>query len=218
MSSSTFIGTTEQCLDNLKKMLESGEIPESHVFPKFPRVSPRTLKYWLKGDFSPRGPNLACLRFGMAELGFSVKEVQDLSEDIQTIGRAYSMSTVELEEITQKTGANRRRIINYLVGRYGPADDVADQVSAFAEELRLRDNEDFKESNEEDHKDIIRSFTRCVSEMKSLAEKIISNDFTIEERRKMREDIGRNEFFELCLLMNGLTSEDSRKSFLRELI
>lgn len=169
------------------------------------------------GEFFPKGENLICLRFGLAELGYQVKEVEELSNDLRTIGRAYAKEEVEFKDLCSKLGIDNDRLFNYLMGRHSPGNEMACKISELAQEIIGHGSVcDKADSSHDGNEAVIKSFIGLILAAKPLAQSILSDSFAPEERRKMREMIGRKEFFEFSLLIDGLSSEDSRKSVLKQ--
>jgi hypothetical protein len=59
-------------------------------------------------------------------------------------------------------------------------------------------------------------FQAHLTDVMFYAEILISDQFSEEERREMRNQFGRKEFFHVSLLLDGLGSKSSRESILKD--
>lgn len=199
-----------------------------------------TVHTWLNKHKSPGGLNLLKL-FLLLELnGYVVTEAKMIDPKIREYGKLLAMEVLKMDvAVNALEAANPNGILKIMLGRSGTSHKKMAEIEATLAENEWKKASQTKfqewinkavfvekqtktiadtEKREPfvgiGHNPALEIFAHQVKAMIPLAEWIVSNQFTADERHKLREfsSNGRsNDVFKLSTILNRLCSETARK-------
>jgi hypothetical protein len=214
-----------ECLEHLNADITSNNV-DTLISEMLERgVKLRAVKRWIHGEYYPIGQNLIYLRFGLDMLGYSVDEISILSETAYNLGKLMYINKLSVIYLGEKLHMPDRAVTTCLLGKQVIGSDKIDIIEIFCQNFSNTDANISDGVVENDvvctdefltKENIVQTFCHMMKALNPLAEAILSDRFTAGERREMRDMLGRNDLFRTSLVLDGLSSEDSRKHVLKK--
>lgn len=235
MNSDKFAGPIKECIEHLRGELEKNPEKWEEVFKIFSDINQRKVKRWISGEYFPNGQSYICLLYSFEELGYDVQELLNLSRDIYLFGRETFAKKMTMGQVLEMLGPdfNQDMIFNYFLRGINTPPIKMQRINEICQKLSTSSKEISPQKEQTERKEEIIAdgdeniamkkstvadyFCHLVEMALPLAEALMSDDFSPADRRKIREDLGRNKFFRLSVLFDGLSSEESRVQVLKSL-
>lgn len=203
----------------------------------------RAFAAWVNGECLPKGENLFKLEFLLSLVGYSVMKEMEVSSAVASLSAMVATDIYTIDDIVRATQTTEQTVHRWLSGKLDQSNSrkaiIRDLVLRRQERLSsetsiwkakltslgLIANDDKTVqvagapstspcSVENTHQVMIDSLAGLINAAIPLAQAILSDDFTAEERRLLREATvkGRtNGVFELSNLLSRLCGERARK-------
>ena len=237
MSQFVFSGDTEQCYQHLmSQTFVRNPFPD---FAEFVHCEPERIGYrWLR-RFSALGDNLMRLRYLLEALDYDVSELRVLDPVVRDLGRLFAYDIATIQDLAvalgYEGGGQTRKVLmgqrNVSEDRKVQAQEFVDSFAGLVNEKRTqlaqlkslimekephaapspapaRERPATKAPNVKEA--TIAAFSHGVQALIPLARLLMSDEFSADDRKRMRELAGANGVFDLSNLMTGLCGEKAR--------
>lgn len=206
----------------------------------FVGVGDEAVHRWFKNGALPVGEQLVRMRFYLEFLGYKVSELDELDVQVRNAARLFAFGIVSLSEIADLLGyvekSGTDSLLKIFRGTRGVSSEKIQQIQAFVELYEkqldgkrrgtvsvLTATSDDRRSEEasiitrpslrtvgEGHSTLIEALAAAVKAMLPLAEYVLSDSFTANERQRVRELAGGDGVSRLSLLLTKLSGEAAR--------
>lgn len=215
---SKITGTTEECwghfclnisvLDQtlLKEGFESiyGKSVENESFEN------------LSGDL-PKGEELIRLRYFLETQGYEVLELKNLSSEIYDLGKDISFNKISLNNVANKISMERDSLLKALRGARMISSDRLSMIRKVLKNENVRaDIEGAAKNISLDKVDVEKIFESLIRALIPVAQRIVSDEFSIDDRRRLREMFENDDVFVLSNLMAAACTETARQRMIEE--
>lgn len=238
-----FSGTLEQCLEMIPGIDRDFSIRKT--LARLVGMSNESVYRWFRQDGNSYRPaGLARIQVGYfcETIGFEVKEVTELGGDAYHLGKLLAFSVIKLDDIATKLNANRSQVLAFLRGDHGfsearkkVANQVANDVSLLAECQRQKgelekslnllpcpQKPEVKTPSLVGQTPIqfndacIEALGHGLRGLLPLLEIVISDDFSPEERTRVREIAGSKTVLQFSNGLVQLAGERARKDHIAQ--
>ncbi len=224
-------GDTAECLAHYGNTLPRGRKAAQgrSEFATFMDSPDQAAYRWLTGKVRPRGENLLRARYFLFTKKYRVSELFDLDATLFEINCLMENGTISFNEIYDILRYDKQGLFRVLRGDVGMSRVEREKLIELLEKTRGKSREfapnDFYESafSEEDsihieglnERDLtIVALQKLIESSIPLAELVLSDNFSDEDRRRLRSTMENDEVFHLANLLNGLCSKKAREIFL----
>ena len=235
MSEFAHRGTAEECFTHLLTLKFAADpIP---AMSDFIGANPDTIRRKWPKKFSAIGENLLKLRYFLELMDYDVEELNRLQPAVRELGRLYTYDIVTMGEIARAlafTGENTgEQVLRVLMGRRSLVDERLAKAQAFVRqfdetlrETRARLEErrpplakaqpvsqptsSAKPVHQDAKAPVIEAFALGVQMLLPLADLLLSDRFTADDRNRMREAAGTTGVFDLSNRLHALCGEKAR--------
>ncbi|MFA6536078.1 MAG: hypothetical protein WC250_03805 [Candidatus Paceibacterota bacterium] len=221
-------GSVEFCFTELvsKHPLEIAKIVE------FTGLHPNTVQNWIVTKRMPEGENLVRLRYFLDAHGCEVSELKGISPEVLELGRLVAFKVITFGEAAKVADyPNAHSLMRVLLGRSGVypvrlkkiAEFLALKQAELVQKIRVFTAGESSSAGEQvvpvfeanihtdlSHDLIISALAFQVQAILPLAQLVVSDGFTPEERNKLRELAGATSIFKLANHLNRLCGEKAR--------
>lgn len=205
----------------------------------------KTVKRWADRKQAAVGESLIRLRYFLELKGYRIPELESLEQPIYNIGKIFAFDVANLDDIIQmfefEAGhSGRSQTLDILHGKRGTSRERLQKARKFGEAFggllqekigQMKDSGSaraFQRPSEPDaaprslirpadesHVAIMDAFTASMRAILPLAEYVLSNSFTAEERDRIRSSAGKNAS-RLSLLLTQLSNEAARSALTKQ--
>ncbi len=220
-----FKGSSVECLKHFVggATTRSDTVSRKRELAIYADVSIDTVSRWVKGRQKPVGlPGLKVMFF-LEGKGYAVAEIKKIAEEIKPLSRLVASGAIPFDEARQKLSYEKDRFLVRLLS--GKERAVPEKIKVVAEMTATAGQglgaESAKKSRETaplrqtvptvGKETIIETMTYIAKMTVLFGEMVVSDEFTAEDRRKMRALAGNDTFFKASNLMSRLCSEKARE-------
>lgn len=234
MTKHPLTGTTAECLAHFaahgnRKLLRSF----------IPAVDIRTIERWLSGAAKPVGENLIRVRIFLDAIGYRVSELEKLDPPVLDACKIVAFDIASVDDIVGELGypsaigarsqtfrvlIGHARVLNNRLTRLksfteSASDLVQEQEKSFSKRFSVPKKEPALPAQKprapspmgENRNDaVIAALAAMTRAMLPLAELALSDEFSAEERQKIRDLSGGDGVFRLSNKLNRLCGERAR--------
>ena len=222
-----FSGDVRQCLSHYASTLPTGKsqvLAARKPLVDFCGISTERAYRWLQGKKLPTGENLIRLKYFLYGKGYEVSELQSLIPQVLSLGWVISVGKISFDEVCRLLGySGRDSFFPVLNGVSNPSKVKIDKIEAilrqFPDEISSSPESQFFSSEKQAkylglkngaRDAVFRALTSQVEAMLPLAEAVLSEDFSDEERRQLRRSIPDDGLYRAAQALHGLCSKKSR--------
>lgn len=224
-------GTTQECLTHLGRQVPSSDVERGAFYKPiadFTRRSHSTVGRWFKGESAIEGESLLRLRYYLTKLGYQVSELEMLHPTIRELGRVIAEGKIEFEKAVDLIGIDRDQLYRTVLRGVMPLDDRLERIAELVKELgggtsagrseRVVTREVASRKGDQanaglSREDTILSLACLIKAATPLAQAIVSDAFSAEDRQRLRDLAGKDGVYRLSTIMNRLCSEAARSHF-----
>jgi hypothetical protein len=222
-----FSGSVRECLLHYGNNLPGKDGKRSQKarqpMAEFVHVGHYLIFRWLNNEHMPIGENLLRVMVWLYTQNYKVAEWEKLPKLAQQLILILAHDVRNLDQIQEGLGyKSRDSLMAVLRGaNMAPAKIRAAQglIARFPikEEANKADIVELKQSTGlVDHGVIIDSLSHQIDAMLPLAKLVISEEFSVEERRQLRQQVSNDGLHTLAQVLNGLCSARSRDIVLQK--
>lgn len=238
-----FTGTTEECLKHFVgaheiNTMEEKEYKRRNAISHLLGINQATGYEWFSNFRMPKGENLLRLRYFLELNGYQLLERQGMPELIREFSEQIALGAMSLAEAAEYIGTTSDVILDVVMRRQGVSSQRETQVKELVELHQNKATERLREwqatmkslgfaqpttktvaaslpqLSQLNDGQVIETLAHLVLATRPLAERVLSDDFSADDRRRLRELTanGRsNAVFDLSNLLNRLCGERARK-------
>ena len=240
-----FMDSTRACILHYGQSLPVGGNSGKEArqpMAQFVETSDRQIYRWTRLESSPRGEDLIRVRFWLESQGYKVSELQELADEVYLLASLLAFSVFDFalvhEMITGYTNpddsmallhgtcplssAKRQKIKDflddYLVAQIERLQPWLHWMESFTEVVwpSLEAQPTVKPLSTDNHDVILQSLKGMIEAASPLAELVLSDEFTQEERRALRQSFNDDELFVFSNTLSALCSAKAREEALKE--
>lgn len=233
----------EHFSNNHKEMLDADRCRLRKKISKTLMVTDTSGYNWFSRKIMPSGVNLIKLRFLLELMGYSVRERISMSETQRELANQLAFGLLSLERVAEELGVSENTVLRWGSGRANPEDEDSLQkvlnlhkeeaqkkLASWREQLQEVRNISIgsvdsilsqveivsKPTSNGSHRKhtTIETLAHLILAAKPLAEEMLTDDFTSEDRDLLRQKtlIARSSgVFDLSNSLNRLCGERARK-------
>lgn len=208
-------GNTKQCLSHFEKAIcVRDSIKKRKMIADFVGIGGIAVYNWLRQNRLPVGETLIRLRFYLEHQGYEVAELEELPRPIRDAARLFAFRISSLSEIGEIVGytSSGRNLVDTLLatfcGKQGVSKQKLEQFASFVELYgdRLEEKKQavpnlvhgntrlYKTTIDQqtskvtgNQSVVIESFAGFITAMLPIAEYVLSDSFTANQRTQVRE-------------------------------
>lgn len=233
------VRTMKECLRHYVSSLPpraSKNVTETRrPMKEFCGVDIRTVERWMFNGKLPVGEPLVRLRFFLEIMGYKVAELKRMPEELYKLGEMIAYDAISIEAAMTAMGfVNMQSIYRLALGKSGTTKDRITTIHEMREACknaiaakRAEWNNKLGTNGQQEapvaEKSHQLAFGRgselevtgyLILAMLPLAEKIVSDDFSADDRRNLREMTGGDAVFRLSNVLEALCGEKARERVL----
>jgi hypothetical protein len=231
-----FKGTTAECLAHFAKRADCIELMQQML----PGVHIRTIERWVKEEKNePVGEYLFCVRVILTALGYEVAEFASLDPTIQDACKMFAFGLVSIDDLASEVGYQaktaRTQLFAVLHGKGGLSPERQQRVKELTQtfETMIEEAEQAfrakfsptsakspepvgllarapSTSSDVEKKALLDALARLVMAVVPLAERVLTDDYTPEDREYVRAQAGGNGVFKAANALYRLCGERAR--------
>lgn len=220
---SAFSGTLQQCFERLRKSDQAC----LDSFIEFVEAHPATVSGWMFGlTKPPAGEFLVRSMLFFHLSGWKVTEFEDTDDVALGLAKLWMYKLVTVEDIREELGytsSSNSGILKYIYGEREPTGSTKRLAAKLVDSWRYQI--DHAEATLREHlllptdlpavtgdfsSDAVEGLARRLTEIVPLVERVASNEFTDEDRDRLRELVGREQYVELAVKLNAMKSYRTR--------
>ncbi len=221
-----FQGNVVECLKHFIASADSRAemLAKKRELKGYAGVSPDTVSRWIKGTQRPIGLPYLKTMFFLETKGYVVAEMGSMDETVRSFGRLMAAGAISVDAALRKLSYRHSdSLMRVLHGKEKAAPEKLQAMAAIIEtglkDVRSVDSQMPKWDPALLHpqkmvseKDMAIEAMAYVARMAVLfGSRVVSDDFTADERRHMRALAGEETFFKASNLMSQLCSEKARE-------
>lgn len=229
-------GTTAECLAHFAKRSRCIEAMSEML----PQVQERTIERWMRGAQLPTGENLLRVRVVLSLLNYEVDEFATLDPMIQKVCKMFVFELALIDDLVTEFGYDRSvnggdQILRVLRGAGGMRPERRQRVEAIIasfDTMIAEAEQQFRnrfvatgvqpveqpvpqakkthESCDADKKALLDSLAHSVAALLPLAERVLTDNYTPEDREYVRLQAGGNGVFKAANALYRLCGERAR--------
>ncbi|RJQ37497.1 hypothetical protein C4552_00455 [Candidatus Parcubacteria bacterium] len=209
--------TTEEWLKQLGLQLPASDRERGEFYApiaEYCNVSTATVGQWLGGKRLPGGEPLLRLRYWIAKGNVLVAELEKLDPAVKALGQLIADGELELEKVWQEIGyASRDGLFDALLRGHIPIAERLEKIREIVARHRRGGTSPAIDDGEASSKQVVLlALASLVKAVTPLADVMLSDEFSAEERQALRDATGGDGIYRLANMMNRLCSETARKA------
>ncbi len=218
MSKIDFKGNTEECWGHFR--LNIGGLDQTLLKEGFESIYGKNIEnesFENLSDELPKGEQLIRLRYFLETQGYDVSELKSLASEVYNLGKEISFNKISLDDAANKISMERDSLIKALRGSRVVSSNKLNAICNVLKEEKIKPDINVpakgillsKATTE-------RIFENLVRALVPVTQHIISDEFTIEDRRRIREMFKDDDVFVLSNLMAAACTETARQRMIEE--
>ncbi|MBI4132245.1 MAG: hypothetical protein HY474_01290 [Candidatus Sungbacteria bacterium] len=231
MSELVFRGNTETCLQHYGRTIKNeGKEGRTARAPmtKFTGANERTVRDWLLGRVPPVGKFMIRARYFLEGEHYGVQELERLDPLVCDLGRAIAQDRIGFDEAVQALGVpGDHYLLRILHGKIasmaratwvGKARQLLKTIGASAPAASTRSATKSASpvialpgSRPQAREAVLKSLAALIAASTPLAEIVLSDDFTAEDRQELRTLAGDDGIYRFSNMMERLCTEMARR-------
>jgi len=211
----------------------------------FVGAADRQIYRWTAGDSHPRGIQLIKVRFWLASQDYQVEELVDLGEEIYLLSSLLAFGAIDFDQVHDVLNySHQDSSIALLHGTHAPSGQRSSEIARLIDGLINDPDQQMQNwyhwlkcfhqplivwpdsaateqvaaevSSGNNHQVILQSLKSIIEAATPLAELVLSDAFSQEERRALRESFEKDGLFVFSNTLSALCSARAREEAIKE--
>jgi hypothetical protein len=223
-----FSGNVRQCLDHYAQTLPTSKSQVSKARKPLAdacNISLELAYRWLLKGKMPIGSNLIRLRYFFHNLGYNVSEMEGMLPEVFNFGQVICLGHISFEDACQELGYTSVDTLYAVIkGVERPSRRKLEKMTSISQTYIGKQAPDVlnRQSRQQSHQEhdmllvvdshqaIIDALRKQIEALLPLAQVVLSEDFSDDERRQLRRGIPDDGLYRTAQALHGLCSKKSR--------